>query len=256
MPAPSWLRSFQTALTSTLRSEPSLAWQRLAQIFKCNILDKGRHLSHKITNSVPCIVVSTGGLWSATRQSGPDGATVQSIMGSPQGHCKTWDETSIKTKNVRLSEGLCRKNHYSEDCTSEDNQQVWFGRQIQNVGVEPLCLAETVIRSLRSDACLVVCRFHAFLLFLGHPVYAIREVSIHRFSKILSEFALEYRTTRERVLQQKQKRANHRERNKTRGKMITDVSAVWPWATVTQTPPFLLVWFHSWTIPRHWSDPA
>ncbi|XP_062421391.1 FH1/FH2 domain-containing protein 3 isoform X2 [Pungitius pungitius] len=65
-------------------------------------------------------------------------------------------------------------------------------------------------------------RFHAFLLFLGHPVYAVREVSIHRFSKILSEFALEYRTTRERVLQQKQKRANHRERNKTRGKMITD----------------------------------
>lgn len=73
---------------------------------------------------------------------------------------------------------------------------------------------------------LYTCRFHAFLLFLGHPIYAVREVSIHRFSKILSEFALEYRTTRERVLQQKQKRANHRERNKTRGKMITDVSGL------------------------------
>uniref|UniRef100_A0A8C1JVZ8 Formin homology 2 domain containing 3b n=1 Tax=Cyprinus carpio TaxID=7962 RepID=A0A8C1JVZ8_CYPCA len=68
----------------------------------------------------------------------------------------------------------------------------------------------------------IINRFHSFLLFLGHPPYAIREVSIHRFSKILSEFALEYRTTRERVLQQKQKRANHRERNKTRGKMITE----------------------------------
>uniref|UniRef100_A0A674PP51 Formin homology 2 domain containing 3 n=1 Tax=Takifugu rubripes TaxID=31033 RepID=A0A674PP51_TAKRU len=68
----------------------------------------------------------------------------------------------------------------------------------------------------------IINRFHAFLLFLGHPVYAAREVSVHRFSKILSEFALEYRTTRERVLQQKLKRANHRERNKTRGKMITD----------------------------------
>uniref|UniRef100_A0A8C1TXX9 Formin homology 2 domain containing 3b n=1 Tax=Cyprinus carpio TaxID=7962 RepID=A0A8C1TXX9_CYPCA len=70
----------------------------------------------------------------------------------------------------------------------------------------------------------IINRFHSFLLFLGHPPYAIREVSIHHFSKILSEFALEYRTTRERVLQQKQKRANHRERNKTRGKMITEVS--------------------------------
>ncbi|KAF5901106.1 FH1/FH2 domain-containing protein 3-like, partial [Clarias magur] len=68
----------------------------------------------------------------------------------------------------------------------------------------------------------IINRFHAFLLFLGHPAYAVKEVSIHRFCKILSEFALEYRTTRERVLQQKQKRANHRERNKTRGKMITD----------------------------------
>ncbi|XP_078395599.1 FH1/FH2 domain-containing protein 3 isoform X7 [Cetorhinus maximus] len=68
----------------------------------------------------------------------------------------------------------------------------------------------------------VMNRFHAFLLFMGHPPHAIRDVNIHKFCKIISEFALEYRTTRERVLQQKQKRANHRERNKTRGKMITD----------------------------------
>ncbi|XP_018556940.1 FH1/FH2 domain-containing protein 3 isoform X1 [Lates calcarifer] len=71
----------------------------------------------------------------------------------------------------------------------------------------------------------IINRFHSFLLFLGHPAYSVREVSVHRFSKILSEFALEYRTTRDRVLQQKQKRADHRERNKTRGKMIMDVNA-------------------------------
>ncbi|XP_062840335.1 FH1/FH2 domain-containing protein 3 isoform X9 [Anolis carolinensis] len=68
----------------------------------------------------------------------------------------------------------------------------------------------------------IINRFHSFLLFMGYPPYAIREVNINKFCKIISEFALEYRTTRERVLQQKQKRANHRERNKTRGKMITD----------------------------------
>ncbi|XP_031442352.1 FH1/FH2 domain-containing protein 3 isoform X4 [Clupea harengus] len=68
-------------------------------------------------------------------------------------------------------------------------------------------------------------RFHAFLLFLGHPSYGVRDISVHRFSKIVSEFALEYRTTRDRVLQQRQKRADHRERNKTRGKMIIDVNA-------------------------------
>ncbi|XP_037549331.1 FH1/FH2 domain-containing protein 3 [Nematolebias whitei] len=68
-------------------------------------------------------------------------------------------------------------------------------------------------------------RFHSFLLYLGHPAYSVREISVNRFSKVLSEFALEYRTTRERVLQQKQKRADHRERNKTRGKLIMDVNA-------------------------------
>ncbi|KAM8782883.1 FH1/FH2 domain-containing protein 3 isoform 2-T2 [Rhynchonycteris naso] len=68
----------------------------------------------------------------------------------------------------------------------------------------------------------IINRFHSFLLFMGHPPYAIREVNINKFCRTISEFALEYRTTRERVLQQKQKRANHRERNKTRGKMITD----------------------------------
>ncbi|XP_042362501.1 LOW QUALITY PROTEIN: FH1/FH2 domain-containing protein 3-like [Plectropomus leopardus] len=71
----------------------------------------------------------------------------------------------------------------------------------------------------------IINRFHSFLLFLGHPAYSVREISVHRFSKIISEFALEYRTTRDRVLQQRQKRADHRERNKTRGKMIVDVNA-------------------------------
>ncbi|XP_029022671.1 FH1/FH2 domain-containing protein 3 isoform X4 [Betta splendens] len=71
----------------------------------------------------------------------------------------------------------------------------------------------------------IINRFHSFLLFLGHPAYSVREISVHRFSKIISEFALEYRTTRDRVLQQKQKRADHRERNKTRGKMIVEVNA-------------------------------
>ncbi len=40
--------------------------------------------------------------------------------------------------------------------------------------------------------------------------------------KIISEFALEYRTTREKVLQQIEKKRVYRQRNRTRGKMITD----------------------------------
>ncbi|XP_036897420.1 FH1/FH2 domain-containing protein 1 isoform X3 [Sturnira hondurensis] len=66
-------------------------------------------------------------------------------------------------------------------------------------------------------------RFHAFLLYLGYTAQAAREVRIMQFCHTLREFALEYRTCRERVLQQQQKRATYRERNKTRGRMITEI---------------------------------
>ncbi|KAF6077504.1 formin homology 2 domain containing 1 [Phyllostomus discolor] len=65
-------------------------------------------------------------------------------------------------------------------------------------------------------------RFHAFLLYLGYTAQAARDVRIMQFCHTLREFALEYRTCRERVLQQQQKRATYRERNKTRGRMITE----------------------------------
>lgn len=67
-------------------------------------------------------------------------------------------------------------------------------------------------------------RFHKFLLWLGIPFHQVSDTKPNEFCRIISEFALEYRTTRERVLQQLEKKANHRERNKTRGKMITDVN--------------------------------
>ena len=67
-------------------------------------------------------------------------------------------------------------------------------------------------------------RFRKFLLWLGTPPAVVRETKPGTFCRIVSEFALEYRTTRDRVLQQLEKKANHRERSKTRGKMITQVA--------------------------------
>ncbi len=48
------------------------------------------------------------------------------------------------------------------------------------------------------------------------------EYKVKEFCKLISEFALEYKTVRDRLLQQQEKRANHRERHKTRGKLITE----------------------------------
>uniref|UniRef100_A0A3B5LYP1 Formin homology 2 domain containing 1 n=1 Tax=Xiphophorus couchianus TaxID=32473 RepID=A0A3B5LYP1_9TELE len=70
----------------------------------------------------------------------------------------------------------------------------------------------------------VINRFHSFLLFLGQPSFSVRDVKITSFCRIISEFALEYRTTRERVLTIRRKRTIKRERNKTRGMLITEVT--------------------------------
>ncbi|XP_059147790.1 uncharacterized protein LOC131935409 isoform X6 [Physella acuta] len=65
-------------------------------------------------------------------------------------------------------------------------------------------------------------RYNKLLLYLGFAVHDAREMKINTFCKVISEFALEYRTTRDKVLQMLQKKANQRERKKTRGKMIVD----------------------------------
>ncbi|XP_044126700.1 FH1/FH2 domain-containing protein 1 isoform X2 [Bufo gargarizans] len=78
-------------------------------------------------------------------------------------------------------------------------------------------------------------RFRSFLLYLGYSYSSARDMKITRFCRIISEFALEYRTGRERVLQQKQKRAAYRERNKTRGRMITETAKFSSAATTAMT---------------------
>ncbi|VVC29642.1 Hypothetical protein CINCED_3A014046 [Cinara cedri] len=70
----------------------------------------------------------------------------------------------------------------------------------------------------------VMNRFHKFCLWLGIPLHKVQLTKPNELCRIVSEFSLEYRTTRERVIQQLHKKASHRERNKTRGKMITEVN--------------------------------
>uniref|UniRef100_A0A8C3E6W0 Formin homology 2 domain containing 1 n=1 Tax=Corvus moneduloides TaxID=1196302 RepID=A0A8C3E6W0_CORMO len=89
----------------------------------------------------------------------------------------------------------------------------------------------------------VLNRFHSFMLYLGYPVSAARDVKVTSICKLLREFALEYRTCWERVLQQQKKRAAHRERSKTRGRLITETEkfsgiaeAVLPSAVVSSSP--------------------
>ena len=69
-------------------------------------------------------------------------------------------------------------------------------------------------------------RFDQFLQYFGYSAPAIRDVKVGAFCRTMSDFALEYQTTRDRVIHQRQKKATQRQRNMTRGKMIVEVSRV------------------------------
>lgn len=71
--------------------------------------------------------------------------------------------------------------------------------------------------------CLLV-RYRQLLVYLGFPPNRAENMAIGHFCRILAEFSLEYRTTRERILEQNVKKANDKERRQTRGKLIDDVS--------------------------------
>ncbi|XP_061615699.1 FH1/FH2 domain-containing protein 3 isoform X5 [Phyllopteryx taeniolatus] len=148
-----------------------------------------------------------------TRSAKVDFDLLQENLGQMERRCKaSWDHLKVIAKHEMKPQLKQKMSDFLKDC------------------VERIIILKIVHRR-------IINRFHSFLLFLGHPAYSTRDISVHRFSKILSEFALEYRTTRDRVLQQKQKRADHRERNKTRGKLIVDVdAAVSCHANVTSSP--------------------
>uniref|UniRef100_A0A8C2Q4B6 Formin homology 2 domain containing 1 n=1 Tax=Cyprinus carpio TaxID=7962 RepID=A0A8C2Q4B6_CYPCA len=112
--------------------------------------------------------------------------------------CKaSWDNLKVMAKHETKSNLKNKMTEFLKDCT------------------ERIIILKVVHRR-------IINRFHSFLLYLGQPSYSVRDTKVTQFCKIISEFALEYRTTQERVLTQKRKRAVHRERTKTRGKLITE----------------------------------
>ncbi|XP_062845769.1 FH1/FH2 domain-containing protein 1 isoform X2 [Trichomycterus rosablanca] len=113
--------------------------------------------------------------------------------------CKTsWDNLKVLAKHETKLQLKNKITEFLKDCT------------------ERIIILKVVHRR-------IINRFHSFLLYLGQPSYSVRDIKITQFCKIISEFALEYRTTRERALTIKRKRATQRERTKTRGKLITEM---------------------------------
>lgn len=158
------------------------------------------HLCHMVMESSP----STSDLYSEigpiTRASKSDFNELSQNIKYLETECKaSWDRLKLISKHdtaVQLKQKLI---DFLADCA------------------ERIIILDVVHRR-------VINRYNKFLLWLGVAPHRISESRPNEFCRILSEFALEYRTTRERVLQQIEKKVNHRERNKTRGKLIIDVA--------------------------------
>ncbi|XP_035680622.1 FH1/FH2 domain-containing protein 3-like isoform X38 [Branchiostoma floridae] len=133
-----------------------------------------------------------------TRSSKVDFSLLTLNLAKMEKQCRSsWDNLKAIAKHNMASPMKNRLTEFLKDCT------------------ERIAILKIVHRR-------VINRFNKLLIFTGMTPQAIKDTNINQFCKTISEFALEYRTTRERVLQQQKKKANQRERNKTRGKMITD----------------------------------
>merc|ERR1719232_1852525 len=65
----------------------------------------------------------------------------------------------------------------------------------------------------------IMAKFHEFLMWLGVAKHLHNDYRAHQICKIISEFSLEFRTTRERVQQTIAKKKEAKERNKSRQKL-------------------------------------
>ncbi|CAD5207482.1 unnamed protein product [Bursaphelenchus okinawaensis] len=63
-------------------------------------------------------------------------------------------------------------------------------------------------------------KWNSFLLYLGYSAQEVKDLKPMAVFKVIAEFALEYRTNRDKIVQMRKRMAEKRERNKTRGMMI------------------------------------
>jgi len=69
------------------------------------------------------------------------------------------------------------------------------------------------------------CRFTRFLLYLGYSASDAGELKVQAFCRTVSAFAMEYRTAREKLVQQRQKAASQQARKGSRALAAVDVIA-------------------------------
>uniref|UniRef100_A0A1I8HBU7 FH2 domain-containing protein n=1 Tax=Macrostomum lignano TaxID=282301 RepID=A0A1I8HBU7_9PLAT len=128
-----------------------------------------------------------------------------------------WDEVQARLDRLER-DCMSGFEHHKALCKHAD-----FGQDLRRKLESFLRDAASRIVAMKIVRDRVMNRFRKLLLFLGMTPATIADAKVTEVMHLLSNFALEYRTNREKVRQQISKKQNAAKRRETRGKLIVDL---------------------------------
>ncbi|CAH8680331.1 unnamed protein product [Schistosoma haematobium] len=150
----------------------------------------------------------------------PDSTDLHSELGALcRCHRVDWDELPKRLEKLE-TDSKRSWEHYRLIFSSEkeSNKNIKLSDFLTDAMERVICL-QMVYRRMSA-------RFRHTLEYLGYSAARASSTSVGYFCRILAEFALEYRTTREKIIEGREKKALARERKRTRGKLIVDVTGL------------------------------
>ncbi|CAH8679369.1 unnamed protein product [Schistosoma rodhaini] len=150
----------------------------------------------------------------------PDSTDLHSELGALcRCHRVDWDELPKRLEKLETDSKRAWE-HYRLIFSSEkeSNKNIKLSEFLTDAMERVICL-QMVYRRMSA-------RFRHTLEYLGYSPARASSTSVGYFCRILAEFALEYRTTREKIIEGREKKALARERKRTRGKLIVDLNTI------------------------------
>ncbi|XP_078061743.1 FH1/FH2 domain-containing protein 3-like [Mustelus asterias] len=122
-------------------------------------------------------------------------------------HSAQVDFTQLQTDLTRLEHNCKAAWDHLKAIAKRDSSPVFKSKlpAFLKECAQRIIILKSVQRRIRN-------RFHSFLLYLGYPSSSVRKMTVGKFCKLISDFALEYHTTRAQILQQKERQERDMER--------------------------------------------
>ncbi|XP_076821423.1 FH1/FH2 domain-containing protein 3-like isoform X2 [Clavelina lepadiformis] len=156
------------------------------------------HVTQSVLEKFPDSTDLYSELGALTRCSRVDFTSLEETLKAMECRCKnSWDHLKLIAKHEAKASNRSKLSEFLMSCA-------------QNI-----ITLKVIHRRLLN-------RFRAMMHYFGTPSNVIADTTVQGFARLISEFALEYRTSRERLVSQRKKKHARGERNRTRGKMIIE----------------------------------